>query len=67
MQIHELADDVHPSNVYVVKPALIAELRLQLAGFGVHKVPRKRVRVSAKQRIGQADVAPEEIQQMQAD
>ena len=66
-QIHQLADDIRVRQVDIIFALTFGEVRMQIAGFGVHKERRVRVGITQEQHVGQRDIAPVEAGQMQPD
>ena len=67
LQVEDLGEDVLAADGDVVLPHLVADRRLELAGLGVDEVRRELARVPPKEDVGQGDVAPEEVGEVQPD
>jgi hypothetical protein len=67
LQVEALAEDVQPEDLDVLAALPLGQLRVEVAGLGVHQVRRERARVPPEQRVGQRAVAPGEAGQVHPD
>ncbi len=65
LQVHQLADDVDPRDVQVVRPLAGRQPVVQVAGLRIDEVGREGLRVAPEQGVRQRHVTPVEAGQVQ--